>query len=118
MRPAGSDQPVDEPHAKSQLFAPSFCLQAPLQVLVSIEQFRARSLTGFPDFEGIETPRDPAVLLTRQGLTGFPDFEGIETDPRQGRFLRPCLTGFPDFEGIETFPIQRELREEPSDRLP
>ena len=55
MRPAGSDQPVDEPHAESQLFALSFCLQAPLQVLVSIDEFRARSLTGFPDVEGIET---------------------------------------------------------------
>ncbi len=58
MRPAGSDQPVDEPHAKSQLFAPSFCLQAPLQVLVSIDEFRARSLTGFPDVEGIETKQN------------------------------------------------------------
>ena len=62
MRPAGSDRPVDEPHAESQLFAPSFCLQAPLQVLVSIDEFRAQSLTGFPDVEGIETTPVSAFL--------------------------------------------------------
>ncbi|NRT58048.1 hypothetical protein [Sphaerotilus uruguayifluvii] len=41
--------------ADSQLFASPFFLQAPLQVLVSIDEFRAQSLTGFPDVEGIET---------------------------------------------------------------
>ena len=37
----------------------------------------------------------------RQGLTGFPDFEGIETMPSR-RAQCAGLTGFPDFEGIET----------------
>ena len=78
MRPAGSDRSVDEPHAESRLFATSFCLQAPLQVLVSIDEFRAWSLTGFPDVEGIETQSQHG----HRGcycLTGFPDVEGIET---------------------------------------